>query len=166
MRDCLRLEHYAYATEQTYVGWIRRFVAFHGWRKPSTMEAGDVHAFLKHLALEEQVASSTQNQALNAVVFLYRKVVKKEIGDFSNFPRARRGFRLPVVASRDEVKAVLDRMSGRERLIGRLLYGTGMRVALPGLWGDFSLSGKRVEIETAEMEEDVRLEPLPVPVTA
>ncbi|MEI7437598.1 MAG: integron integrase [bacterium] len=128
LRDCLRVEHYAYATEKTYAGWIRRYVSFHGWRKPSTLGASDVHAFLRHLAVDEQVASSTQNQALNAVVFLYRKVIKQDIGDFSDFPRARRGLRLPVVASRDEVKAVLDRLSGRERLIGRLLYGTGMRI--------------------------------------
>ena len=128
MRDVLRIEHYAYATEQSYVAWVKRYVAFHGWRKPSTLEAEHVHAFLKHLAKAAQVASSTQNQALNAVVFLYRKVIKKEIGDFGDFPRARRGLRLPVVASRDEVKAVLDRLTGRERLIGRLLYGTGMRI--------------------------------------
>jgi integron integrase len=128
LRDVLRTEHYAYATEKTYVGWVRRYVVFHGRRKPSTLEAEHVHAFLRHLAVVEQVASSTQNQALNAVVFLYRKVIKKEIGDFSDFPRARRGLRLPVVASREEIKAVLDRLSGRERLIGRLLYGTGMRI--------------------------------------
>lgn len=128
LRDCLRVGHYSYATEQSYVGWVKRYVAFHGWRKPSTLEAEHVHAFLRHLAVEEQVAASTQNQALNAAVFLYRKVIKKEIGDFSDFPRARRGLRLPVVASREEVRAVLDRLSGRERLIGRLLYGTGMRV--------------------------------------
>lgn len=127
-RECLRVGHYAYRTEQTYLGWIRRFVIFHQWRKPSTLEAKDVHAFLRHLAMDEQVAASTQNQALNAVVFLYRDVVKKDIGDFSDFPRARKGLRLPVVASRNEVKALLDRLVGRERLIGRLLYGTGMRI--------------------------------------
>ncbi|WP_333783537.1 phage integrase N-terminal SAM-like domain-containing protein [Candidatus Methylomirabilis limnetica] len=77
------------------------------------------------MAMEKQVASSTQNQALNAVVFLYRKVIKKDIGDFGDFPRARRGLRLPVVASRAEIKAVLDRMSGREQFMARLLYGTG-----------------------------------------
>lgn len=92
------------------------------------LEAKDVSEFLRYLAMDAQVASSTQNQALNAVAFLYREVVKKDIGDFSDFPRARRGFRLPVVASREEIKAVLDRMAGRERLIGRLLYGTGMRI--------------------------------------
>jgi integron integrase len=128
LRECLRMEHYSYRTEQTYLGWIRRYVIFHGWRKPSTLGAAEVHAFLRHLALDGQVASSTQNQALNAVVFLYKKVIKKEIGDFSDFPRARRGLRLPVVASRAEVKAVIDRLEGRERLIAGLLYGTGMRI--------------------------------------
>jgi integron integrase len=128
LKECLRMEHYSYRTEQTYLAWVRRYVIFHGWRKPSTLGAADVHAFLRHLAMDEQVASSTQNQALNAVVFLYKKVVKKELGDFSDFPRARRGLRLPVVASRAEVKAVIDRLEGRERLIGGLLYGTGMRI--------------------------------------
>ena len=126
--ECLRIAHYSYRTEQTYVGWIRRFVIFHGWRKPSQLEAADVKAFLKHLAMEEQVAASTQNQALNAVVFLYKNVIKKDLGDFSDFPRARVGLRLPVVASRDEVKTVIDRLQGREQLIARLLYGTGMRI--------------------------------------
>ena len=126
--ECLRLEHYSYRTEQTYVGWIRRYVEFHGWRKPSQLGAPEVTAFLKHLALRLQVASSTQNQALNALVFLYKKAIKKDIGDFADFPRARKGLRLPVVASRAEVKAVLDRMQGREQLIACLLYGTGMRI--------------------------------------
>jgi len=128
VRECLRLEHYSYRTEQAYVAWIRRFVLFHQWRKPSSLGAEHVHAFLRHLAMEKQVASSTQNQALNAVVFLYRKVIKKDIGDFGDFPRARRGLRLPVVASRAEIKAVIERMSGREQFMARLLYGTGMRV--------------------------------------
>ena len=128
LRDVLRKEHYAYTTEQSYVAWAKRYVAFHAWRKPSAMEACDVHAFLKYLAKEAQVASSTQNQALNAVVFLYRKVVKKEIGDFGDFPRARRGLRLPVVASREEIKAILSHLRGREHLVCHLLYGTGMRV--------------------------------------
>jgi integrase len=87
-----------------------------------------VTAFLKHLALRMQEASSTQNQALNAIVFLYKKAIKKDIGDFADFPRARKGLRLPVVASRAEVKTVLDRMQGREQLIACLLYGTGMRI--------------------------------------
>ena len=129
VREYLRLGHYSYRTEQTYIGWIRQFVEFHGWRKPSTMEAGHVHDFLRHLSMDRQVASSTQNQALNAVVFLYKNVLKKDMGDFSDFPRARRGLRLPVVASRAEIKAVIERIPpGRDRLIAHLLYGTGMRI--------------------------------------
>jgi integron integrase len=127
-RECLRMEHYSYRTEQAYLGWIRRYVIYHKWQKPSKLGADEVRSFLRHLAMEEQVASSTQNQALNAVVFLYRKVIRKEIGDFSDFPRAREGLRLPVVASRSEVKAVIDRLEGREHLIAGLLYGTGMRI--------------------------------------
>jgi len=128
VRKRLRLKHYSYRTEQSYLPWIRRFVMFHGGRKPSTLAAADVQAFLRHLAVDKQVASSTQNQALNAVVFLYRDVIKKDLGDFSAFPRARQGLRLTVVASRAEIKAVLDRLSGRELLVARLLYGTGMRM--------------------------------------
>ncbi len=128
VRECLRVAHYSYRTEQTYMGWIRQFVSFHGWMKPSLMEAGQVSAFLKHLAEDRQVAASTQNQALNAVVFLFKTVLKKEVGDFSGFQRARRGLRLPVVASRAEIKAVIEHMAGRERFMAVLLYGTGMRI--------------------------------------
>ncbi len=128
VRECLRVGHYSYRTEQTYLGWIRKFVAFHQGRKPSTMDAGHVREFLRHLAMDRQVASTTQNQALNAVVFLFKYAVKKDIGDFSDFQRARRGLRLPVVASREEIKAVIDRLSGRERFMAALLYGTGMRI--------------------------------------
>lgn len=130
VRDCLRIEHYSYSTEQTYVGWIKRYVAFNRWRKPSTLEAEDVHAFLKHLAMEAQVASSTQNQALNAVVFLYRKVVKKELGDFGDFPRARMGLRLPVVASRAEIKAVIDHLDeqGIQRAVRDAVKQAGLTI--------------------------------------
>ena len=128
VKECLRVAHYAYRTEQTYVGWIRQFVIYHDWRKPSAMGAVEIKAFLKHLAEERQVAASTQNQALNAVVYLYKYVVKKDVGDFSDFQRARRGLRLPVVASRAEIKAVMGRLDGRELFMAGLLYGTGMRI--------------------------------------
>jgi hypothetical protein len=127
-KETLRVEHYSYRTEQTYLAWIRRYVAFSGWRKPSTLGAGEVREFLRHLAMDAQVSSSTQDQALNAVVFLYNKLIQKDIGDFSDFRRARRGLRLPVVAGRAEEKAVLERPQGRERLVAGLLYGTGMRI--------------------------------------
>ena len=128
VRKAFRVEHYALKTEQSYWGWIRRFVAYHHGRKPSEMDAPEIHAFLSDLALNRGVAASTQNQALNAVVFLYRKVVKKEVGDFSDFPRARIGKRLPVVCSREEVQRLLRRVEGTEGLVIRLLYGTGMRI--------------------------------------
>jgi len=128
VRECLRVAHYAYRTEKTYLSWIRHFLAFHGWHKPSTMTADHVRDFLRHLAMDRQVTASTQNQALNAIVYLFKSVLKKDLGDFSDFQRARRGVHLPVVASRSEVKAVLDQMSGRERFMAVLLYGTGMRI--------------------------------------
>jgi len=163
VRDCLRIEHYSYSTEQTYVGWIRRFVAFNRWRKPSTLGAEDVHAFLKHLAMDAQVASSTQNQALNAVVFLYRKVVKKDLGDFGDFPRARMGLRLPVVASRAEIKAVLDRLAGREQFLANMLYGTGMRTSelLKLRVQEVQFDQNRIVVRAAKGDKD-RYVPLPM----
>lgn len=125
----IRVKNYAYNTEQTYWQWIRRFVLHHNRRKPSDMGASEIHAFLAHLALNDQVAASTQNQALNAVVFLYREVLKLDVGDFSTFPRARRGKRLPVVCSRPEIQRLIANMEGVEALVVKLLYGTGMRVS-------------------------------------
>lgn len=162
LRECLRVEHYSYRTEQTYVDWIRRFVMFHGWRKPSLMGAGEIHAFLKDLAIERQVSASTQNQALNAIVFLFKKLLKREPGDFSDAPRARRGLRLPVVGSRSEVKAVLDRLAGREALMGWLLYGTGMRIneCLRLRVQDIEFDQKRIVVRGGKGDKD-RYVPLP-----
>jgi integron integrase len=127
--NALRTEHYALKTEKTYWQWTRAFVGYHHGKKPSEMGAAEIHAFLSHLALNRNVAASTQNQALNAIVFLYRKVLKKEVGDFDGFPRARRGKRLPVVCSRSEVQRLLRHVEGVEGLVIRLLYGTGMRIS-------------------------------------
>jgi integron integrase len=162
IRESLRVEHYSYRTEQTYVSWIRRFVLFHHWQKPSSLDADHVQAFLRHLAMEKQVASSTQNQALNAVVFLYRKVIKKDIGDFGDFPRARRGLRLPVVASRSEIKAVIEQMTGREQFMARLLYGTGMRVneLLRLRVQEVQFDQNRIVVRAAKGDKD-RYVPLP-----
>lgn len=163
VRDCLRIKHYSYSTEQTYIGWIKRFVAFNGWRKPSTLEAGHVRAFLRDLAVRQQVASSTQNQALNAVVFLYREVIRKDMGDFGDFPRARMGLRLPVVASRAEVKAVIDQLAGREQFLANLLYGTGMRLSeLLGLRvQEVQFDQNRIVVRAAKGDKD-RYVPLPM----
>jgi integron integrase len=127
--ETLRVKNYALTTERSYWTWIRKFVTHFDGRKPSGMGANEIHAWLGHLAVNENVAASTQNQALNAIVFLYRDVLKQEVGDFSTFPRARMGKRLPIVCSREEVQELLKQVDGVEGLVIRLLYGTGMRVS-------------------------------------
>lgn len=155
----IRVENYARATEKTYWHWIRDFLRFHGGRRPRDLEAEDVHAYLGHLAMEKGVAAATQNQALNAVVFLYRNVVIKEIGDFSTFPRARRGHRLPVVCSREEVAALFGKLDGVEGRIVRLMYGTGMRVseALRLRVQDLAFDRKEITVRAGKGNKDRRV---------
>ncbi len=162
VQKALRVEHYALKTEKTYWQWIRKFVNYHHGRKPSEMSAPEIHAFLSHLALNQGVAASTQNQALNAIVFLYRKVVKKEVGDFSDFPRARRGKRLPVVCSRGEVQRLLKEVDEVEGLVVRLLYGTGMRIAecLRLRVQDISFDRNEITVRGGKGDKDRRV-PLP-----
>jgi integron integrase len=127
MRAKLRLLHYAIRTEEAYVDWARRFILFHNKRHPREMGAAEVEAFLTHLAVHEQVAASTQNQALAALLFLYQKVLEIELPALDAV-RARRPKRVPVVLSTDEVRAVLDRMTGVPRLMAELMYGSGLRL--------------------------------------
>ena len=126
----LRLKHYSYRTEQTYIDWIRRFNEYlSGMRKdPGGFNPGDVKNFLSHLALVRKVSSSTQNQAFNALLFLFRDVLGQNLGDLSGTVRAKRGVRLPVVLSVDEVTRLLSNLSGRSLLIAQLLYGSGLRL--------------------------------------
>jgi len=132
LRQAIRVRHYSRTTEQTYVGWIKRYLRFHAadgrWRHPREMGAPEVEAFLTHLAVARRVAASTQNQALNAIIFLYRRVLDIELGDISAV-RARRPRRLPVVLSRDEVTTLLDGLCGTRRLMAQLMYGSGLRVS-------------------------------------
>jgi len=161
IRSVLRTQHYALKTEKAYVHWMRRFVDFHHGRRPSEMGEPEIHAFLSHLAINRHVAASTQNVALNAIVFFYRKVVKKELGDFSDFVRARTGKRLPVVLSRQEVNEVLRRMDGVEGLVTRLMYGTGMRVNEALALRVQDLSFERSEITVHGKGNKVRRVPFP-----
>lgn len=131
-REAIRFKHFSRRTEEAYVHWIRRFILFHGKRHPKEMGAAEVKAFLTHLAAKELVAASTQNQALNALVFMYRHVVGAEPGAFNDFERAKRPQRIPVVLSREETLLVLAGLEGTQQLIGRFLYGTGVRL-LEGL---------------------------------
>jgi integron integrase len=111
-----------------YVGWIRRFILFHGKRHPEEMGEVEMTAFLSHLATDGHLAASTQNQALAALLFLYQQVLRRDVDWLTGMVHAKRPERLPVVLSRDEVKAVLDRMNGVSALIATLLYGSGLRV--------------------------------------
>ncbi|MFN2432694.1 MAG: integron integrase, partial [Gemmatimonadota bacterium] len=128
VRAAIRVHGYSRRTEKAYVAWIRRFVRFHGIRHPRELEAGEVSAFLTYLAVERNVSASTQNQALSAILFLYREVLKIELGWLDDLVRARRPSRLPVVLTRSEVTGVLDRLNGTPWLMASLLYGAGLRV--------------------------------------
>lgn len=125
----MRKKHMAYKTEQTYIQWIVRYIRFCGTVHPRKLDAEDVSRFLSHLAVNENVAASTQNQALNAIVFLYKQVLGVDIGDFSKHQRAKRPKSLPVVLSREEVRTVISLQDGTPQLITRLLYGCGMRIS-------------------------------------
>jgi site-specific recombinase XerD len=124
----MRLRHLSPRTEAAYLRWMRRYFAFCGRRHPATLGGAEVTAFLSSLATSGAVAASTQNQALAALLFLYREVLGVELPWLDDVVRARRPARLPVVLSRDEVQAVLGRMGGTPRLMGTLLYGSGLRL--------------------------------------
>jgi len=128
MRAVLRTNHYSISTEETYVTWSRRYILFHGKRHPSAMGAPEINEFLSHLAVERNVSASTQNQALCAILFLYREVLGEDVPWMDDLVRAERRQPTPVVLTRDEVRKVIGRMDGPMQLIARLLYGTGMRV--------------------------------------
>ena len=129
VRREVRKRHYSLSTERTYCAWIVRFIRFHDLRHPESMGAAEVEAFLSHLAMDRRVAASTQNQALAAILFLYKAVLGIELPWLDGITRAKRPARLPTVLSRQEVAAVLGQMSGTAGLMARLLYGSGMRVA-------------------------------------
>lgn len=131
MKRLIRVKHYSYSTEQTYLDWAKRFLAYTAETKKANItdcDGDDVKSFLSHLALRHKVSSSTQNQAFNALLFLFREVFRQDLGDLSGTVRAKRGVRLPVVLSVEEVKAVFSHLSGRGLLIGQLIYGSGLRL--------------------------------------
>jgi integron integrase len=128
VRAELRVRHYSPRTEEAYVAWVRRFVRFHGLQHPATLGPEAVSAFLTHLASDEGVASSTQNQALAALIFLYTHVLGRPGKTFEAFVRAKRPQRVPVVLSVAEVVRVLDELEGVPRLMSSVLYGSGLRL--------------------------------------
>lgn len=128
LRDRIRVKHYSIRTETQYVQWARRFILFHGKRHPRTMGAAEIEAFLTHLAVEGSVSASTQNQALSALLFLYREVLGIHLPWLTDLTRAKRSQHLPVVLTTKEVRSILAEMEGIYALLARLLYGTGMRL--------------------------------------
>jgi len=128
VRDKIRAKHYSIRTEETYIQWIKRYIFFHNKRHPIEMGAEEIAQYLSYLAVQRKVSSSTQNQALCAIVFLYKQVLEIEPGDFSNLVRAKNPIRLPVVFTKNEVKSVLIQLEGTNRLMGHLLYGSGLRI--------------------------------------
>ena len=128
VRDTIRLKHYSIRTEQSYVAWIKRYILFHQKRHPNEMGSAEIEAFLTHLAVKENVAASTQNQALSALLFLYREVLRQDLDGPIDSIRAKKPKRLPTVLTKDEVRRVIGELSGAHRLMAQLLYGSGLRL--------------------------------------
>jgi len=128
LKSVLRTKHYSRKTEQAYVFWVRRFVLFHNKRHPKEMGEQEINQFLSHLAVKENVSASTQNQALCSIIFLYKNVIKKNIGALGNTIWAKKPTKLPVVLTRDEVKTLFLQLNGVAKLMAGLMYGSGLRL--------------------------------------
>lgn len=129
VRRAIRARHFSFRTEESYVNWIRRFILFHDKKHPLLMGPDEVREYVTYLAVTRKVSASTQNQALCALIFLYKNVLGRELGFVEDIVRAQRPKRLPVVLSREEVRAVLDELSGVRKTIVALLYGSGLRIS-------------------------------------
>jgi site-specific recombinase XerD len=128
MRQAIRIRHYSLRTEEAYLAWIKRFIIFHDKKHPKDMGASEIQQFLSHLAVRVNVAASTQNQALCAIIFLYKNVLNIELPEFEEIVWAKKPKKLPVVFSKAEVKAVLGQLSGTYWIMANLLYGSGLRL--------------------------------------
>ena len=163
VREAIRARHYSLRTEEAYVGWIRRFILFHKKRHPLEMAEPEINAFVTHLALEGPVSASTQTQALSALMFLYRHVLRKPLPDLDTVIRAKRPGRLPSVLTRSEVRRILARLGGTPRLVATLLYGTGMRLleCLRLRVKDLEFGNHRIVVRDTKGGED-RVVPFPI----
>jgi integron integrase len=155
VRDVIRLKHYSYRTEKSYTDWIRRYILFHDKRHPKDMGRPEIEAFLTHLAVKGRVAASTQNQAFSAILFLYKEVLLQEITDI-NALRAKPSQHLPTVLTKDEVRAIVDRMMGVEKMIIQLLYGSGLRLneCLGLRVKDLDFSHRQIMVRDTKGKED------------
>lgn len=128
VRDALRVKHYAFRTEKTYLDWIGRFLAFHDWKRPSLIDEQGINDFLTHLAVDGRVSESTQTQALSAILFLYREVMNADLDYVDGFKRAYKPRKIPVVLSPEEAVAVIGHLDGMTKLSAQLMYGGGLRL--------------------------------------
>ena len=167
VRDAIRARHYSLRTEEAYVGWIKRFIFFHGKRHPAGMGEPEINAFVTSLAVEGPVSASTQTQALSALLFLYRHVLGKPLPDLDTIIRAKKPGRLPTVLTRAEVRSVIAKTHGTPRLVTTLLYGTGMRLleALRLRVKDVEFGNNRILVRDTKGGAD-RVVPLPAVVRA
>jgi len=158
VRDALRVRRYSIRTERSYCGWIRRYILFHGKRHPLEMGEREINAFLTDLAVRGRVSASTQNQALSALLFLYRHVLGREVGDLSGVVRARKPRRLPVVLTREEVRALLENLPDDKRMMASVMYGSGLRLmeCLRLRVQDLDFSGGRILVRDGKGGKDRR----------
>jgi integron integrase len=167
VRDVMRLKHYSLRTERTYCEWITRFIRFHRMRHPTEMRETEVADFLTHLARSGNVSASTQNQALSALLFLYKEVLKQQFGWLQNVERAKKPARLPVVLTREEVRKVFAHLHGTPRIMAGLLYGSGLRLmeCVRLRVKDIDFGYARITVRDAKSGRD-RVTMLPVNITA
>jgi integron integrase len=165
LRRRLRTRHYSPRTEKAYCGWVRRFVLFHDRRHPQAMGEPEIAEFLTHLATAGDVSASTQNQAMHAILFLYRHVLLRPIGFIAEIGPARGPQRLPVILSKTEVKAILGGMRGVSRLSATLMYGSGLRVSecVSLRVKDVDMDRREILVRCGKGDKDRRV---PLPVTA
>jgi len=161
LSDALRTKHYSYRTEEVYIDWARRYILFHNKKHPAEMGASEIRAFLTYLAVERNVAASTQNQALSAILFLYREVLHQEIEPIL-LTGAKRPERLPTVLAREEAVNVLNQLSGTHKLMAQLLYGSGLRLmeCVRLRVKDLDFLYKTITVRDGKGEKD-RITPMP-----
>lgn len=167
VRNAIRLRHYSIRTERAYVKWIRTYILFHGKTHPAQLGTRHVGAFLSYLAIERNVAASTQNQALCAIVFLYRNVLDMELGEIGNLVFAKRPQHVPEVFTKDEVSQVLKKMRGWQGLMVWLMYGAGFRLGecVSLRIGDMDFGNQRIVVWDGKGHKD-RVTILPTSRTA
>jgi integron integrase len=165
VRETIRLKHLSSRTEEAYVQWIKRYILFHNKTHPLKLSELEIRQFLSYLAQDKYVSSSTQNQALNAIIFLYAQVLHKPLGTIDEIPRAQRSTRVPVVFSRTEVNTIISHLHGTPLLIVKLLYGSGLRLleALRLRVQDIDFENNYIIVRHGKGDKDRRT-PLPAQV--